>query len=194
MKFFNGHTPYSRGFTLVELLVSISIFVFMTGLVLTRYRSFDQNVFLTNLAHDVVLTVRTAQNYGLNVKGAENSFNVGYGVHLDSTSGNNKSTTIFAFPRSNEAVYAQAITSSKITQAMGRGAFVSALCAGASSSNCPTRNSLDISFKRPDLDAIICANGSCATPHTYARITLSSSGGSIRHVIVQSSGQISIED
>jgi prepilin-type N-terminal cleavage/methylation domain-containing protein len=81
---------YRRGFTLVELLVTISIFVILTGVVLFSQSKFDSTILLTNLAYDTALTIRQAQTYGVNVKESFNPFVVGggsafnsYGVYFD---------------------------------------------------------------------------------------------------------------
>ncbi len=70
------------GFTLVELLVTISIFVFMTALVLAKYDTFDKNTLLTNAAYDIALQLREAQVYGISVLGAGGDFSPGYSVVL----------------------------------------------------------------------------------------------------------------
>ena len=110
------NAPKNKGFTLVELLVSISIFVFMTALVVSRYAAFNQGTLMTNLAYDIALTIRTAQTYGLSVKSANvgtgattggnnannasygSNFNLAYGVDFSATSTgatNSKSFLIF---------------------------------------------------------------------------------------------------
>jgi len=97
-----------RAFTLVELMVSVGIFLMMTGLVVAKYGNFNQSVLLTNLAYDVALTIRTAQTYGLSVRNndlsnSSSDFQSGYGVHLDtstrpdSNSGNNFNQEIIFF-------------------------------------------------------------------------------------------------
>ena len=57
------------GFTLMELMVSISIFVIMTVLLIVKFGNFNQNTNITNLAYDIALTLRTAQTYGMSVQG-----------------------------------------------------------------------------------------------------------------------------
>ena len=59
----------SGGFTLIELIVSVAIFVFMTALVVAKYGNFNQSVLMTDLAYDIALTLRTAQTYGVSVQG-----------------------------------------------------------------------------------------------------------------------------
>jgi prepilin-type N-terminal cleavage/methylation domain-containing protein len=78
-----------KGFTIIELVVSVAIFAFMTAFLVARYGTFNQGVLLTNLAYDVALTIRNAQSYGLNVKSLpagddENSCNSNPGELPDS--------------------------------------------------------------------------------------------------------------
>lgn len=79
-----------RGFTLVELLVTIGIFVFMSALILSRYNSYNSGTLLTNAAYDVALAVKEAQTYGIGVKNSEsesNQFSTGYGLFFATDSG-----------------------------------------------------------------------------------------------------------
>ncbi|MDE2188747.1 MAG: type II secretion system protein, partial [Patescibacteria group bacterium] len=80
----------SAGFTLIELMVTVGIFVFMTALLVARYGSFNNGEILTSMAYDVALALRNAQAYGLNVQGYNNSnsFNYPYGIDFDTTSSN----------------------------------------------------------------------------------------------------------
>ena len=78
-----------KGFTVIELVISVAIFVFMTALMIAKYSNFDQSVLLTDVAYDTALTIRTAQAYGTSVKGAGTtvvSFQNAYGVHFDTGS------------------------------------------------------------------------------------------------------------
>ena len=77
--------PTQRGFTLVETMVALGIFVIVTAIVFVGNSRFNNTIFLTNLAYDLALTVSRAQSYGINVRpfdGATKPFEVGYGVHF----------------------------------------------------------------------------------------------------------------
>src|SRR4051812_19475908 len=82
MKFFKKSTT-KAGFTLLELLITLGIFVIITTLVLANDRRFGNTVNITSLAYDVALSVREAQTYGFAVKGSSNTFNNYYGIHVD---------------------------------------------------------------------------------------------------------------
>ena len=78
------------------------------------------------------------------------------------------------------------------TSNIKRGNKISKICVGSVSS-CADISSLDITFKRPDPDAIIKADTDTISSYSYAEITLSLSDGSAtRRVSVYSTGQISV--
>lgn len=58
----------TTGFTLVELMVVVGIFAFMSALILANYPRFNAQIILENTAHEVALEVRQAQSFGLGVR------------------------------------------------------------------------------------------------------------------------------
>ncbi len=172
----------SRGFTLIELVISIAIFVFMTALIVLKFGNFNQSTLLTDTAYEVALVLRTAQSYGLSVKnagalGGSSQFKLPYGVDFDdapagnvcgqtgaSNTSNASSVTLFSDGASGGVYDGQctnaltpdaAVTAYRLT----RGAAISSLCAGADASSCHSTGmmqQLDITFQRPNPDARIC--------------------------------------
>jgi len=186
----------NRGFTLVELLVTISIFVILTGVVLFNQSKFNSTILLTNLAYDTALTIRQAQNYGINIKefntgtGANSVF-VPYGVHFDNTA--NKSFILFADLDSNGIFSGTTLTNCDPLvgcvnrYSIKRGNSIEGLYVNG---NLDTKkDKLDITFKRPNPDAIIMADGATANSAT---IILKGVDGSTRKVNVQANGLIEI--
>lgn len=200
----------SRGFTLIELLVTVAIFIFMTALIVSRYGAFNQGTLMTNLAYDVALSIRTAQSFGVSVKGTDDtgrgftqSFNSAYGVHLAVSS--SVPASFFTFLDNNttanpaNGIYSVSDGDTQYsTYTLKQGAKIAAICLGTSGQTCDagTFASVDISFRRPDPSAIICMSGGCVsggTAYNYAKITLASAdGSSSRNVIVRGNGQISV--
>lgn len=200
------------GFTLVELLVSISIFVFMTALVMSRYGTFSQQTTLSNLAYDVALTIRQAQSYGLSVRGTDwsndsSDFSSYYGVYFSPVSNNN--FTLFSKLSSQSNTYDSSDPSSGTVVSnyvLKQGATILSLCVLASSSqDCNSSSNpfygtgvdyrLTISFKRPDPNAVICIStpaGPCVL-YNVAKITVRSADGSdTRSITISKAGQISV--
>jgi prepilin-type N-terminal cleavage/methylation domain-containing protein len=63
--------PLNRGFSLVELMVSITIFIMITSITLTNYPRFSNKLSLDLLAQDIALSVRQAQISGSSVLGSK---------------------------------------------------------------------------------------------------------------------------
>lgn len=206
----------NRGFTLVELLVTISIFVILTGVVIFSQANFNNTILLTNLSYDTALTIRQAQTYGVNIKnftvGTTGNF-VPYGVHFDQSA--DKSFILFAdletvidqgpdgiFDGPNETCLSDynndevkdgCVNRYNIT----RGNHIARLCVGTeTSTDCDiTPKTLDITFVRPSPEAKIIAevNGVKGVEYNWAKIELGNSDDSnIRTVLVQANGLIEI--
>ncbi len=196
-----------KGFTLLEMVISIAIFAFLTAFLVAKYGSFNQGVLLTNLAYDVALTIRNAQSYGLNVKSLPTSdsnysdqFNTAYGVHFSAVSPNNNNMIFFADLNNNQS-YDSSPTDEKISvSTFKRGFVIDRICAVGTTGFCDnnlTMNSLDITYKRPDPDAVILAvwtSGGAPARTNSAIISLRSGNDSanLKMIKVSSVGQITV--
>lgn len=190
------------GFTIIELLVTISIFVILTGIVIFSYANFNSNILLTNLAYDTALTVRQAQNYGINIKGFNDSAKfVPYGVHFNMI--NPKSFILFAdidYDINNpdsQTLFTGNPAVCKVDEGciskynIKRGNYISKICI-QNGSNCDEVNKLDILFKRPNPEAIIF--GDNMKKNNTAIITLSSIDGKIKEVEIHPNGLIQVKN
>jgi prepilin-type N-terminal cleavage/methylation domain-containing protein len=203
-----------KGFTLIELLVSLAIFAFMTAFLVSKYGNFNQSVLLTNLAYDVAITIRSAQTFGLNVQstGATNCatlntcFSYPYGVHFDTAAGLSNKFTLYTDIKNNCGVptgslpcaYDSAYVPSELINSytMKPGNTVTDICVGTGPAPACTSlgssGTLDVTFKRPNPDAFIQTTGAVTGTSNYAEVTLSASDGSIKKVILRSTGQIAV--
>lgn len=182
-----------RGFTLVELIVSISIFAFMTALVVAKYGNFNQSVLLTNLAYDVALTVRTAQTYGVSVRQEGGNFNYPYGVYFSSEPGKNTQFIFFVdrdLGSPNYYVPGEEIN----IYTLKRGAKIKYICTESTCNSANNEDQLHVTFKRPNPDAIICTTGSACGSFDYVKVIIEGTDGGIRSVVVRGNGQISVEE
>lgn len=188
------HLPPSRGFTLIELLVTLSLFVVLTIIVIFSQSKFNGSILLTNLAYDVALTARQAQSFGVNVRentldnSSGTSFKHAYGVHFNTT--DTKHFILFSDSVGGDGKYDSGADSLVNKYSIKRGSYISDICVGVSPS-CSSVNTLDITFLRPNPDAIIKSDISSADANE-AKITISSSDEKTRTVIVNATGQISI--
>lgn len=95
---------YTKGTTLLEIMVVISIFVVISGVTVFNYGQFNSSMSTQNLVDDIALSVRRAQSYAIGVRGVGDLFRGGYGVHFSIKSlvpgkeheGSNKSFVVFA--------------------------------------------------------------------------------------------------
>ena len=172
-----------KGFTLIEMLVTVSIFAIISTIVVARNATFDNEVLLNNLAYDIALSVREAQQFGINVRVAQGQFDAPYGIHFDADS----ATYSSFIDRDGNGIYSGSLSGELLeVYTIGRGARVEALCDIVADACDLT--SLDIVFRRPEPDAII-NNGTIG----QARVELRSARQEgVRHVDISSTGQIAI--
>jgi len=196
----------NRGFTLVELVVSIAIFAAMTALVVVKYGNFNQSTLFTDTAYDIALVIHTAQTYGLSVKNTSSSFSAAYGVDFydvatgsvfcGSASTNNASIVLFAdtAPQPTPNQYCDGNDSNVTTYAISRGATVTGLCVGTALNSCNSVSRLDVTYLRPNPEATICGyNGSTWTcTYTYGKVTLTATDSSTRSIEMRQNGEVSV--
>lgn len=202
----------NKGFTIIELIVSVTIFAFMTAFLMAKYGTFNQSILLTNLAYDVALTLRNAQSYGLNVKSRPTGgiaytegttydelkvgYQYGYGVYFEAdangSSAASKRMIFFADTTPNQKYD----TGEEIaTYVLRNGSFVADICArnNENQPECAPEivdngiKKISITFKRPNPDAIFSHN-----PATYVQLILSTSNGDTKRVIIRKTGQIAV--
>lgn len=73
----------NSGFTLVELLVSISIIAIISGLFLANYRGGEKSNQLNLSAQELASNFRLAQNHALGLLDFEDATPYGWGVNID---------------------------------------------------------------------------------------------------------------
>ncbi len=190
----DDHARYPKGFTLVELLVTVSILVVITAIILVSQNRFGGQITLTNLAYSLALSIRQAQTYGLAVRevnSGSGNFSAAFGVHFDP-----------ATP-SQYIIFADLDGNGRYTDSSENYSFIRITSGGKISSVCgvlanatnkcnPDISTLDIVFKRPNPDALIKSN---VLTDTYggAKIVLTSPQGDTRYVYVAATGQISVQ-
>ncbi len=197
-----------RGFTLIELMVSVAIMVTMTTLLLYNYPESAVRITLINSIHSVALLVREAQVRGSAIDSVNSTLG-GYGVKIaipandttpskailfgDTISGGLSS---YGLPIGNALYETSPIDETKSTVTLPNRYNITKICVGQSPSTCTTLSNsyVIISFVRPDSLPYIYLNGSKTINYSRACIEMQSprapAVGHTRAVEVYSSGMI----
>lgn len=178
----------SKGFSLVELLVTISILTIVSGVVLFNHARFNNNVLIENLAYEISLTIRQAQSFGWQVEETGGSFGEGYGAHFDLSS---NEFLIFAdiYPATPNRIYDAGYDEIVDRFRMTNNNEINELCF---ESTCDA-STLDISFIRPNPNAFIRENGG-GTDRETAEIRVISPKGLVKKIMVNKVGQIAVQE
>jgi prepilin-type N-terminal cleavage/methylation domain-containing protein len=158
-----------RGFTLIELLVSLGIIGLVTTVVLVRYGSFDSSTILKNAAYDIALALREAQIKSISVVRADMNkdgpdFDSAYGISMTLDAA---FYTAFRFASSTGHPHFDGDESELIStlELPGRTVRIVDMCTqrGAMREVCGLTR-LDISFRRPEFNALVSAVEDTGTP------------------------------
>ena len=187
-----------RGFTVVELLVVSTIIIVLGSLALAGHGRFSDGVVLSNLAHDVSLSIRQAQSYGLNVQRDEAgaSYDVSYGIRFDSATPQ-EYVLFIDRTRLGDGVDFDAVFE---TFELAPGYRILDVCATTntaatrcfSSGGASQIGRMDIVFDRPNPDANFSTD-LVADSYVNATITLSGPRGATRDIEVLPTGFINVQ-
>ena len=181
----------ARGFTLIEMMVAISIFIIITMVVMFNFSGFNGSLIVTNAAYDVAMAVREAQVYGMSVKGSgsSSSFSRAYGIHFET--GANSGKFIIFNDTNGDSLYSagEGIETYNFVSNYN----ISSLQFSSNGTDYSSAGSLDISFKRPEPEARIFAGNINTSAYSSARICMKSPSNQKKAVYVNSSGQISVK-
>ncbi len=180
------------GFSVIELMVTTAIIAIVSSIVLFNFPSFSSRILLENLTHEIALVVRQAQVYGIGIRAAPGGIFPSYGAHFDIRTEETKKRVLLFADINTNGVYEEGSDATIETFEIQRGNTISGLCYGTL---CSEVDTLDITFKRPDPEAIIRVNGIMGENKDAAQITISPPAGSDignRYISVWSSGQIAV--
>lgn len=93
----------TRGFGLIELMISISIMAMVSTVILARQGAFDNAVLLRNQAYEVALDIRELQFSSVSATGENNVFGATAGMYFD-TAGANDQFTVYRDVNNNQVL------------------------------------------------------------------------------------------
>ena len=193
----------SAGFTLIEILVSLSIVVALSAVVLWNQTSVSSQVALGNAIQEILVRIREAQVYGVGVRvaddGSTGTFNLAYGFQVEddgdyilifvdrNDDGEYDGTSDCVTGATEECVekfvFAGGITTDDICGTVG----------ASSNEKCSPQNSIDrlnVTFKRPNPKAHIEFPGASALADEYAAIQIKNQSDDCRRILIYNTGQI----
>ncbi len=197
MLFFTPYTkrkrqPSARGFTLVELMVSVGIIVLVTGLALVRYGAFNNSVLLKSQALELALDIRQAQASSVSVSvGSEVALNEreGYGVYVNTDTDNGANGQYILFrDNDNDSRYDDGEQVGE-TYIIDPRFVISDIC--DQNGACDYTDAA-VSFRRPNFDARLRADGTAVTQLDIVLATVQEDSVT-RTISVYASGQITVE-
>ena len=202
-----------NGFTLVELLVSVSIIGIITSVVVFNQQDFTDQVSLSNTTSEISHQIREAQTYGVSVREFNTGtaeFNLGYGVsfNLNNTPGDSNSSYIYFADRPDTNNNGRFDTPGICLPGSGseclsrvylsRGNTFTNLCAFLADNSCLSVARMDITFIRPYPNARVVffndAGAIMSLPTAQGgKVDITTSAGKVQKVVIYTTGQIAVE-
>jgi prepilin-type N-terminal cleavage/methylation domain-containing protein len=189
-----------NGFTILELLVVISVMGIITGIVIAKYRGYGTNALFANATENIVLSLRQAQVYGVGVKGSSGcttgttAFDCSYGVYFSTATPN--SATLFV-DNNNNGIFDSGATPTEAVQTISWIAPITITRITCDGANCPSGGAdtggssvLDVTFRRPNPAATL--HDGAGSSYTTGVITISD-GTKTAVITVTKTGQISLQ-
>ncbi|MFA5830958.1 MAG: type II secretion system protein [Candidatus Paceibacterota bacterium] len=198
---FSSRNSHNKGFSIVELIVTISVFALLSTSLVGNYRSSTKALSLSSLAALVSSDIRRAQAYGISNISRDNlsaPYYFAHGISFQEDPPDNKSYIIFADVNGNfinnnlGACMGECVEKMAIVD----GSYISALCVNTKKTGtCTAVDSLHISFKRPEPEPFIKGViGGVPTSYDDAEITLKTRDGSLsKTIVVWKTGLVAVE-
>lgn len=194
----------NKAFTIIELIVTVSIVAVIMSVILFGYSSFNDRLTSTSAVQEVSLAIRQAQTYGLSVKeGTAGDYSKGYGISFSTID-----TTNYYLFIDNNGNGKNDNTGTCIGECIQKIAFQNGvrigLICGAVLTNgglvCPAGSgvvSMSITFVRPNPDSNIrfFNNSGVQVGSNFERgqVVLRSPKGLTNSVTIEKTGQIYVK-
>jgi prepilin-type N-terminal cleavage/methylation domain-containing protein len=203
-----------KGFSLVELIIVIAIFLVITMVVVFNQNRFSSDISISNISYQIALQIRQAQVFGTLVRdsGVEQSvptdFDLGYGVNFFKNTDSSIGFSIFADADSDvpagdiygNGKYEDESEDVNIsTFNLSEGNAITEVCVfpnaetdgGSCMDSAGGSGQVDIVFRRPEPDAIISSDDIAGAQRAEIIVT-SALRDRQKKITVRNTGQISV--
>ncbi len=181
------------GFSLVEMVVVVAIFLIITGIIVANYPQFKDQSALELMAQEIAVNIRTAQVLGTGARvqgGSGQVENKSYGVHFDGS----KPNTLISFigEDRDDKVYSDGVYKELETHTL-QGADITHFNGVELETN-PDPDIFDITYRRPNPEASIVYKGNDTDPLDELLIQIKSKRGAERckQIRISANGQIGV--
>ncbi len=193
-----------KAFTLVEVLVSLSIITAILSVVMWNYGGFNDRLALTGSGQELAIAIRQAQTYGLTVKEVgigSGQFNYAYGIYFNPTI-SPSDYYVFVDSNANKIYDVGSGCGSGSTECVEKFSLrnnvkITSICDGLSCPPVASAKSLDVTFLRPNPDATINFTdgvGNIVTSSSVrGKVIMTSPKGMTLTVTIESTGQILVQ-
>jgi len=196
-----------RGFTVIELMVTITIVVLATGIIMLQYSSFNSSVLLKSQAYLTAFDIREAQSLAVSVRGQSGpsaQFYEQYGLYFDMTKPHQyllfqDNDDLSSGADQNPARYnvGEEIGVPYVTDPRFEIVDICAVVGSVTTCHSDSGHSfssLAVSFKRPDFDAAFYTPGvSGAAQSVEIHFGTGEVNSLVKKVTVYTTGQIKID-
>lgn len=181
---------FIRGFSLVEVMITIAIIMVVTTIVVIKYGSFNSTMLLKSQAYEMALNLREAQVFAISVRtgsASATAFRDAYGLHFDTDTPNQYllflDTNEDSRYNNGEAINEPFLIDSRFV--------ITGIATGA---NCTDAvDALSVTFKRPDFDANIASGSGTGLNAACITIAPVKDTAVTRVVYVGATGQIEVQ-
>lgn len=199
-----------EGFTLVEMMVVIGIFLIVTGVILINVPNFREKTSVDLVAQDLAVTIRSSQVFGIGTKAIGDS-SVAYGVYLSTEASKKGQFVLFADlpdsdgktdliynPSTDGTTCGQTSTECQSLYSLNGFNIVGINIYSNDSPNPIPLSDINISFLRPKSNPRFCTSSGNPCPEdgiSKAEIIVESlKEKKQKEVVVYANGQIAVQD
>ena len=181
---------FSRGFTILEMLISVSIILFISGQVLVSFSNLKETSTLTRAAQELAFNIRRAQNMsvavvGVGIGGTMQIPNA-VGLRLSSAEGNNKRYFFFADQGASNGLYDGSTERIEPDILLPGNVSITSI-----TGEVPESPGVHIIFYTPEA-TLLLSNGVGTPISNFVTITLTGPSGGIQRVRIRMSGQVTV--